>query len=180
MKKFSQQADEIIAILDDGEPLNEVYHLLKKVESMRTNELGPLSWPGCLVQLDTESEEWVVVTKHPTLDQHDEARYSIHQTLTPEEDTELRTHLLKTLNAWIREADRATKLTPINDKKQGSRIQPEHPITKWIRKHGHKYRYNTDGVKAYVEQHGGKYAKLYVDLRNDLKKNPLSKPKKPS
>ena len=61
-----------------------------------------------------------------------------------------------------------------------SRQQPEHPITKWVRRYRSKYRSNAEAVREYIAIHGGNYAKLSQDLKNDLKKKPLSTPKKTS
>lgn len=61
-------------------------------------------------------------------------------------------------------------------KPKPSRQQPEHPITKWVREHGHKYASNKAAVKAYADIHGGNETKLYSDLNNQ--RNRL-KPKKP-
>ena len=76
------------------------------------------------------------------------------------------------LNRWCDELD--TKATiaskPVNDK---------HAVTKWVRKNRHKYTTNIGSVRAYIEIYGGTLAQLYeIDLKNDLKRNPLSKPKK--
>ena len=58
-----------------------------------------------------------------------------------------------------------------------SRQKPEHQITKWVRVHRHKYTSNKGAVRAYIEINGGTLAQLYeIDLKNDLKRNPLSKP----
>lgn len=57
-------------------------------------------------------------------------------------------------------------------KKQGDK-----PVTKWVRVHRHKYSSNKGAVRAYIEINGGTLAQLYeIDLKNDLKRNPLSKP----
>jgi hypothetical protein len=53
------------------------------------------------------------------------------------------------------------------------------PVTKWVREHRSEYRSNKDTVRAYIKLHGGTIRQLYdTDLKNDLKNNPLSLPKK--
>lgn len=64
----------------------------------------------------------------------------------------------------------------VGPRSQGSRRQPEHEVTTWVRKNRHKYKNNAEAVRSYMELHSkGNYSKLYSDLRNDLKKNPLPK-----
>lgn len=55
-----------------------------------------------------------------------------------------------------------------------------HDVTKWVRKNWHKYGYNkAETVRKYIEIHAGTFDQLYkIDLKNDLKQNPLSNPKK--
>ena len=61
-----------------------------------------------------------------------------------------------------------------------SRQQPEHPITKWVRRYRSKYPSNAETVRAYLKTHEGKYATVLQDLKNDLRKKPLLKSKKTS
>jgi hypothetical protein len=52
-------------------------------------------------------------------------------------------------------------------------------VTKWVRIHRHKYTSNKEAVRTYIELYGGTLDQLYeIDLKNDLKRNPLSKPEK--
>jgi len=63
--------------------------------------------------------------------------------------------------------------------KKTRKTQGAKPVTKWVRKNRHKYTTNIGSVRAYIEIYGGTLAQLYeIDLKNDLKRNPLSKPKK--
>ena len=65
-------------------------------------------------------------------------------------------------------------------KPKPSRQQPEHPITKWVRRYRSKYPSNAETVRAYLKTHEGKYATVLQDLKNDLRKKPLLKSKKTS
>jgi hypothetical protein len=56
-----------------------------------------------------------------------------------------------------------------------SRAQPDKPVTKFVRKHRHKYSSNRECIRAFIEIHGGRRAKLENDVKNDLKKRPLAK-----
>jgi hypothetical protein len=61
-----------------------------------------------------------------------------------------------------------------------SRVQPDHPVTKWYRQHHRKYKSMKLAVEEYAsdretENRSCNRKQLYNNLRNDLKKNPLQK-----
>lgn len=90
-------AAEIVALLNDGEPVAEVYGLLRKLKS-----------PALTLELDTQWQEWGLTTTHPTLaDYRHDAQWSCNQRLSVEENTEISGHIVKVLNAWVRDQRRA-------------------------------------------------------------------------
>lgn len=118
------------------------------------------------------------------------------------EKSQAKTAVASTSAMIIREAARAADLAHVkrmkeqNDAEEQSLVQDgaakgtgkqkdkptldKHDVTKWVRKHWHKYNYRqSEAVRKYIEIHGGTFDQLYkIDLKNDLKKNPLLKPKK--
>jgi len=74
------------------------------------------------------------------------------------------------------------KLIRTGNVKLKGRQKAEHDVTKWVRQHWHKYGYNKrETVRRYILVNGGTLNQLYeINLKNDLKKNPLLKPKKSS
>ncbi len=50
------------------------------------------------------------------------------------------------------------------------RTKPDHAITEWLDKHGHKYDNTKAGVEAFANLHGGNPAQLYTQWANDMKK----------
>jgi hypothetical protein len=63
-----------------------------------------------------------------------------------------------------------------------SRVQPDRPITKWYRQHGHKYQTMLDAVNEWASKEQKddtplNRTKLLTILKYDLRKNPLSRNK---
>lgn len=74
-------------------------------------------------------------------------------------------------------------IKPASTKK--SRVQPDHEVTAWYRKHGHKYKNKREAVRQFLQIPSDTMKKspnmldsLYSRLDKDLRKRPIEQPKK--
>lgn len=118
MERFIDVARDVVAELEHGTPVLELYPLLRQLEPLREKELGKLKWPGCRFKLD--DGVFSVATAHPTLDafhrtEIDEAKAP----LSDNEKTELSNHLSWIVSAWIRVAERQQAPKKVGGRRKG-------------------------------------------------------------
>jgi hypothetical protein len=100
MKNFRSHVTKAISLLESPAEIQTINPLLMKVGDMLLTLYG--HHPGPQIHLRTDGWSWWrLETLIPDIDYHHQADWYESQPLSPEEDNELRRHLISILKMWL-------------------------------------------------------------------------------
>lgn len=102
-KKESLQSlfKKAVDLLESGAPLSTVNPLLRDTTEEVTKLYGKHPGPQLRLRKDPHTDDWHLWTTVPSADWTHEASWGHNEQLKPEEEAELRKHMIDILNAWL-------------------------------------------------------------------------------
>ncbi len=120
-----------VNLLESGAPLQTLYPILRDTTPEVAKLYGKHPGPQLRLRKDPHTDDWHLWTTVPSADWTHEARWGHNDRLSPDEDAELRTHMIGILKAWLAEDELFSE--PISKKEAAARLEISgKTLKRWI------------------------------------------------